>query len=116
MSGIWGENVGCPPGECEKQVGEALQAVRLTRTEQYDPFSLTKGKRQRVAVASVLAAQPRILIFDEPTTRLDAEETIRMMGMIQQLHQQGHTILMVTHAMWLVTEYAKRCLVMRKDN
>ena len=74
---VWNEvafgakNVGCSTEECERRVAEALQAVRLTGAEQHDPFSLTKGERQRVAVASMLAAQPKILIFDEPTTGLD---------------------------------------------
>ena len=45
---------------------------------------------------------------------LDAEETVRMMRMIQHLNQQGHTIIMITHTMWLVADYAKRCWLMRK--
>lgn len=117
---VWNEvafgakNVGCSTEECDRRVAEALQAVRLTGAEQHDPFSLTKGERQRVAVASMLAAQPKILIFDEPTTGLDAEETARMMRMIQQLNQQGHTIVMITHTMWLVAEFSTRCVLLRK--
>ena len=117
---VWNEvafgakNVGCSPRECERRVSEALQAVRLTGAEQRDPFSLTKGERQRVAVASMLAAQPRILIFDEPTTGLDAEETVRMMRMMRQLNEQGHTVVMITHTMWLAAEYAKRCWLMQQ--
>lgn len=79
-----------------------------------DPFSLTKGDRQRVAVASVLAARPRTLIFDEPTTGLDAEETDRMMAMLARLHRAGHTIIVVTHALSLVAAHARRCLVLRE--
>jgi len=117
---VWNEvvfgakNVGCSTEECDRRVVDALQSVGLTGAEQHDPFSLTKGERQRVAVASMLAAQPEILIFDEPTTGLDAEETVRMMRMIQQLNHQGHTIIMITHTMWLVAEYAKRSFLMKK--
>lgn len=109
-------NMGCRPDECEQRVAAALQAVGLESpaARELDPFSLTKGERQRVAVASVLAAKPRMLIFDEPTTGLDAEETVRMMQMIHRLNQQGHTILMITHALHLVAEYATRCLVMHE--
>src|SRR2546422_9188396 len=57
-----------------------------------DPFSLTKGDRQRVAVASVLATRPAILIFDEPTTGLDYREIRGMMELIRRLNQAGHTI------------------------
>jgi energy-coupling factor transport system ATP-binding protein len=83
--------------------------------EQYrdlDPFSLRKGERQRIAVASVLATRPRVLIFDEPTTGLDVVETRRMMEMIRRLNQAGHTVVMITHSMRLVAEYATRCVLM----
>lgn len=107
------ENVGCSPDECDVRVTEALQAVGLTGAEERDPFSLTKGERQRVAVASILAAKPRILIVDEPTTGLDAEESARMMNMMRSLNQQGHTIIMITHDMGIVANYSTRCVLMR---
>ena len=107
------ENAGCSPDECETRVTEALQAVGLTGAEERDPFSLTKGERQRVAVASILAAKPRILIVDEPTTGLDAEESVRMMNMMRTLHRQGHTIIVITHDMGIVANYATRCVLMR---
>ena len=62
----------------------------------------------------MLAARVRILIFDEPTTGLDAEETDRMMRMIQRLNREGHTIIMITHALGLVAAYADRCVVMQE--
>ena len=107
------ENAGCSPDECDARVTEALQAVGLTGAEERDPFSLTKGERQRVAVASILAAKPRILIVDEPTTGLDAEESARMMDMMRALHRQGHTIIVITHDMGIVANYATRCVLMR---
>lgn len=108
------ENTGCSPDECEARVTEALQAVGLTGAEDRDPFSLTKGERQRVAVASILAAKPRILIVDEPTTGLDAEESARMMNMMRTLHRQGHTIIVITHDMGIVANHATRCVLMRR--
>ncbi len=107
------ENAGYSSDECEARVSEALQAVGLTGAEDRDPFSLTKGERQRVAVASILAAKPRILIVDEPTTGLDAEESPRMMDMMRKLNQQGHTIIVITHNMGIVANYATRCVLMR---
>ena len=107
------ENAGYSSDECEARVSEALQAVGLTGAEDRDPFSLTKGERQRVAVASILAAKPRILIVDEPTTGLDAEESARMMDMMLKLNQQGHTIIVITHNMEIVANYATRCVLMR---
>ena len=108
------ENAGCSPDECEIRVAEALHAVGLNGAEDRDPFSLTKGERQRVAVASILAAKPRILIVDEPTTGLDAEESARMMNMMRALHRQGHTVIVITHDMGLVANYATRCVLMRR--
>ncbi len=106
-------NTGCSSEECDARVAEALQAVGLTGAEDQDPFSLTKGERQRVAVASILAAKPKIVIVDEPTTGLDAEESLRMMVMISTLNQRGHTIIMITHDMGLVANYATRCVLLQ---
>ena len=74
---------------------------------------MTKRDRQRVAVASVLATRPAILIFDEPTTALDYREIRGMMELIRRLNQAGHTIVMITHLMWVAAEYAARCVVLQ---
>ncbi len=109
------KNLGCSQEEIVVRVQESLAAVGLPveKSAGLDPFSLRKGERQRVAVASILATRPAMLIFDEPTTGLDAEETDRMMAMIRDLNQRGHTIVMITHSMRLVAEYAQRCLLMQ---
>lgn len=95
-------------------VKEALKAVDMQGYEQEDPFSLTKGERQRIAVAAVLSAQPKIIILDEPTTGLDFKEQCKMMQLIQRLNDNGHTIIMVTHTMWVVAEYAHKVAVIRE--
>jgi energy-coupling factor transport system ATP-binding protein len=107
-------NMGCSEQEIAGRVQESLSAVRFPYegSQDLDPFSLRKGERQRVAVASVLATRPTVLIFDEPTTGLDAEDTDRMMAMIRDLNQEGHTIVMITHSMRLVAAYARRCLLL----
>jgi energy-coupling factor transport system ATP-binding protein len=102
-----------PEDEVKLRVTEALAAVGLAGAEEQDPFSLTKSGRQRVAVASVLAAKPDVLILDEPTTGLDYGEQRSMMNMVRQLNQSGSTIIFVTHHMWVVAEYAKRVFVMK---
>ncbi len=78
-----------------------------------DPFVLTKGSRQRVAVASTLATKPEVIILDEPTTGLDHRELLGMMALIRRLNEQGHTILIITHAMAVAAEYARRVILMR---
>jgi energy-coupling factor transport system ATP-binding protein len=102
-----------PEDQVKQRVAEALEAVGLGGSEAEDPFALTKSGRQRVAVASVLAAQPEILILDEPTTGLDYAEQRSMMDMVRQLNENGSTIIFVTHHMWVVAEYAKRVFVMK---
>jgi energy-coupling factor transport system ATP-binding protein len=99
--------------EVKQRVAEALEAVDLVGFEEEDPFALTKSGRQRVAVASVLAANPDVLILDEPTTGLDYAEQRSMMDMVRRLNENGSTIIFVTHHMWVVAEYAHRVFVMK---
>jgi energy-coupling factor transport system ATP-binding protein len=104
---------GMDEGEVQERVSEALAAVGLEGYEEEDPFGLTKGERQRVAVASVLAVRPEVLILDEPTTGLDYAEQRSMMDLVRRLNEGGSTIIVVTHTMWVVAEYAHRAAVVR---
>ena len=99
--------------EIEERVREALAAVGMEGRGDEDPFGLTKGERQRVAVASVLAVRPEVLILDEPTTGLDYAELRSMMDLLRSLNEAGSTIIVVTHTMWVVAEYAHRAVVVR---
>jgi energy-coupling factor transport system ATP-binding protein len=99
--------------EVRERVEEALAAVGLGGRGDEDPFGLTKGERQRVAVASVLAVRPEVLILDEPTTGLDYAEQRSMMDLVRRLNEAGSTIIAVTHTMWVVAEYAHRAAVMK---
>jgi energy-coupling factor transport system ATP-binding protein len=105
-----GEN----PKTIEKCVAEALEVVELQGYEQKAPFALTRGERQRVAVASVLAAQPHVVILDEPTTGLDYRHQRNMMEMLKRLNQKGHTVIIITHSMWVAAEYAERTIILKE--
>lgn len=107
-------NLGLPEAEVARRVEAALQAVGLQGREEEDPFLLGKGERQRLAVASLLAMQPRALILDEPTTGLDVPEQLRMMALVRELHRGGMTIVMITHSPWVVAEYAERAVLLRQ--
>jgi energy-coupling factor transport system ATP-binding protein len=76
-----------------------------------DPFSLSRGERQKVALASVLALSPKIMVLDEPTTGLDYKECMQIMEVIKALNSRGTTVVMVCHDMELVTDFAQRVLV-----
>ena len=106
------ENYGLSEGEIAANIAQALEAVNLEGYEESDPFSLTKGERQRVAVASILACKPEVLVLDEPTTGLDYSQQKSMMELLQSLNDAGHTIIIITHALWVVAEYAHRAIVM----
>lgn len=101
------------PKTTGQRVAEALEVVGLQGYEQKVPFALTKGERQRVAVASVLATRPQVIILDEPTTGLDYRHQRNMMEMLKRLNRDGHTIVIITHSMWVATEYANRTILMK---
>jgi len=78
-----------------------------------EPFSLSRGQRQRVALASILAVEPEILILDEPTTGLDYFECCHIMDRIRRMNEEKNvTVIMVCHDMEVVLDYAQRALVM----
>ena len=89
---------------------ETLEALQLDPED--DPMLLSRGERQRVALATAMVHHPEMLILDEPTTGLDYRECTRIMEYIQSFHQQGATIAMVCHDMEVVLDYADEVLVM----
>lgn len=105
--------LGEDPRKAEKRVAEALEVVGLQGYEKKVPFTLTKGERQRVAVASVLATQPQVVILDEPTTGLDYGHQRSILEMLKHLNKHGHTIIIITHSMWVAAEYADRTIVLK---
>jgi energy-coupling factor transport system ATP-binding protein len=100
--------------EIARRSAEVLAAVGLQDARDSDPFLLSKGERQRLAVASVLALHPRLLILDEPTTGLDHREQLRMMALVTELNRRGTAIVIISHTPWLVAEHARRVVLMRK--
>lgn len=100
--------------EIARRSAEVLAAVGLQDERESDPFLLSKGERQRLAVASVLALHPRLLILDEPTTGLDHREQLRMMALVTELNGAGTAIVIISHTPWLVAEYARRVVLLRK--
>lgn len=95
------------------RIAQALALVELADKGAVYPRHLSRGERQRLAVACVLAMQPEMIILDEPTTGLDDGESGRMMALMKDLQQRGHTIVMVTHNMQIVEAYAERIIRMQ---
>ncbi|WP_289138132.1 energy-coupling factor ABC transporter ATP-binding protein [uncultured Brevibacillus sp.] len=108
------KNRGLPAAEIEQVVNEALAAVGLAHMGDAEPYFTSKGTRQKIAVASILAMRPDVIVLDEPTTGLDYRGMQEMLELVRRLHESGHTIIVITHDMRLVAEYAQRVIVMQQ--
>ncbi|OGO68442.1 MAG: hypothetical protein A2Z37_13415 [Chloroflexi bacterium RBG_19FT_COMBO_62_14] len=98
--------------DLEAAVVEALEAVDLLEKKDEDPLFLGKGQRQRLAVASILAMKPEIIVVDEPTTGQDFRMVASIIRLLRDLHEAGRTILIITHDMTLVADCCKQATVM----
>jgi energy-coupling factor transporter ATP-binding protein EcfA2 len=105
-------NLAVPEDEIERRIQTVLQTVELEGYEEEYPFALGRGQRQKLAVGTILAMNPPVMIIDEPTTGMDWRGGVQMMNLIKELHEAGHTIVMITHDMRIVTSYASRVVVM----
>jgi len=88
---------GLPGVERRKRAGDALARVGLAARARHYPAELSGGQQQRVAIARALAGQPKLLLADEPTGNLDSQMARSVMDLLEELHREGATIVMVTH-------------------
>ena len=110
------KHLGMPATQRRNIVATTLDAVHLTDVKNEDPLFLSKGQRQRLAVAAVLALGPEIVIVDEPTTGQDYRSTTEIMNLLCELQQQGKTIIIITHDMTLVARYCQRVVTLHNGN
>lgn len=110
------KNLGLPKEEVEARAKKALQMVGLK--EKYykqSPFELSGGQKRRVAIAGVLAMEPKVLILDEPTAGLDPKGRDEILYQIKRIHEENHiTIILVSHSMEDVAKYVGRIIVMNQ--
>ncbi|OHB68946.1 MAG: macrolide ABC transporter ATP-binding protein [Planctomycetes bacterium RBG_13_63_9] len=99
------------PAEAEDRAAEALSTVGLADRLDYSPSQLSGGQQQRVAIARALINNPSIILADEPTGNLDSRSGAEVLAILQRLHTQGRTIIIVTHNRE-TAEHAKRIIVM----
>ncbi len=110
------KNQGLSEEEIDRRVRKAMAYVHLDydKYAERSPFELSGGQMRRVAIAGVLAMEPHYLILDEPAAGLDPKGRDRILGMVQELHQEGVTVVMVSHSMDDCARLASRMIVMSK--
>ena len=109
------KNFGVKNEQALEQTHQALAMVGLDETYyKRAPFELSGGERRKVAVAGILAIDPDIIIFDEPTVGFDPASAKELMSLIVNFHQQGKTIIVITHDMNLVNQYAQKVFLLEK--
>ncbi len=106
------KNIGLSKDEINKRVIEVSKMLDINNLLEEKPYELSKGHRQRVAIASILSMMPEVLIIDEPTTGQDPRGRREVMNIFKKLHSLVKTIIVITHDMNIVAEYAQRCIVM----
>ena len=109
-------NLGLKDNEVDARVRESLERVGLAFDEvaEKSPFELSGGQQRRVAFAGVLAMNPRVLVLDEPAAGLDPASRTSFLGMISRLHQQGLTVVMVSHSMDDLARMCDRVAIMNE--
>lgn len=109
------KNFGADEETALKKAHEALLSVGLD--ESYftrSPFDLSGGEKRRVAIAGILAIEPDILVLDEPTAGLDPKGMNEIMSLVKKMHENGKTIILVTHDMDVVMKYCEKVFVLNK--
>ena len=105
-------NLKLPMEEVQKRVTESLARVGMSGFEKKAPHHLSGGQKKRVAIAGILAMQPEIMVLDEPTAGLDPQGVRGLSKLLKELNDEGITIIISTHEVDLVPNYAKKVFVL----
>lgn len=106
------ENLGVPREEIKRRVTDVIKLLKIKDLQDKNPNELSGGQSQRVAIASIIVMNPKVLIFDEPTSQLDPLGTEEIFDILKLLKSQNKTIILVEHKIDLIAEYADRVVVM----
>jgi energy-coupling factor transport system ATP-binding protein len=106
------ENIGIPRAEIIERIDDVLKLLKIEHVKDHNPFDLSGGQMQRMAIASIIAMKPDVLVFDEPTSQLDPEGSEEVFRAIQNLSHQGITIIMAEHKMEKIAQFCNRILLL----
>ena len=106
------ENLGIPRDEMIRRVDEAMELLDIAKYKDRHPFDLSGGQMQRMAIASIIAMQPEVIILDEPTSQLDPQGSEEVFHAVQTLSKKGITIIMVEHKIEKIAAYSDRVILL----
>ena len=106
------ENLALDAEDIRKRVEETLKLLRIEELRDKNPYELSGGQGQKVALASIIAMDPEIMVIDEPTSQLDPKGTEEIFEIIDILKKEGKTIILVEHKLELIAEYAEKVMVL----
>lgn len=110
------KNAGMSRQQIEERVRYAAEFMKLDHLLDVHPYRLSRGERQRLAIASVLAMDPEVMILDEPTGGANREQLQRLERLVDEIHGAGKTIILITHDMVVLGETCERTVVMWEGN
>ncbi len=108
------ENLALDAEYIRKRVEETLKLLRIEELRDKNPYELSGGQGQKVALASIIAMDPEIMVIDEPTSQLDPKGTEEIFEIIDILKKEGKTIILVEHKLELIAEYAEKVMVLNE--
>lgn len=106
------ENLALDAEDIRKRVEETLKLLHIEELRNKNPYELSGGQGQKVALASIIAMDPEIMVIDEPTLQLDPKGTEEIFEIIDILKKEGKTIILVEHKLELIAEYAEKVMVL----
>ncbi|MFP1694329.1 energy-coupling factor transporter ATPase [Gardnerella swidsinskii] len=110
------KNFGLKDSALKERVDETLRLLNLENLAEKSPFALSGGQQRLVAIAGVLACKPRVLVLDEPTAGLDFEASLRIRKILGMLHNQGVTIILITHNLQEAEDLGARLVTLKANN
>lgn len=106
-------NLGIPEEDIKQRVEEALRLVDLKKPMDAFPHLLSVGEKHRIAIASILAMEPELLILDEPTTGIDFGRSLQIMRLLRRLKDREKAVIVITHDLYLAAEFAERIIILK---
>lgn len=108
------ENLGLSREEMRERIDYSLKLLDIYKFKDRNPFDLSGGQMQRMAIASIIAMKPEIIVLDEPTSQLDPQGSEEVFRAIQSLSEEGMTIIMVEHKIEKIAKYSDRVMLLHK--